>query len=51
MNTNNEFEMLSLGKDITRPEKMTNILTDDRLSRCKQTFQPRCYTSWQYIKQ
>ena len=39
MDTDNEFGRLSLGKDITRPRKKTNILTDDRRSRCKQKFQ------------
>ena len=49
MDTDNEFGRLSLGKDITRPRKKTNILTDDRRSRCKQKFQSGCYTPWEYI--
>ena len=49
MDKDNEFGRLSLGKDITRPRKMTNILTDNCRSRCKQIFQSGCYSPWEYI--
>ena len=48
MDRENEIGRLFLSKDITKPRKMTNILTDDRRSHCKQKFQSGCYTPWEY---
>ncbi|KAI6650085.1 hypothetical protein LOD99_6167 [Oopsacas minuta] len=49
IDTDNEFGRLSLGKNITRPRKKTNFLTDDRRSRCKQKFQSGGHIPWEYI--